>query len=826
VAIFRQLGVACLLLGATAAPAAQVTVDAGALRAIIDSDPWHVSFVDSEGAVVLAEAAGDGDSSGPVGFHTPIGWVHARRAVEVASDRRAITATVETDDALGRSLTVRLARDGEGIISYAATIAAADTGDVDAVGAAFAAATDERFFGLGERGNAVEHRGEVVESYVSDGPYDPSDRAGAALFVPPVGFRARDDATYFPIPWLLSSRGYGVLTDNDDVVYHHLASERPDTWSVEVRGAPIGTPNQPVPATLMLRVFAGPRPAGALRRFTARVGRQPLARAPWVFGPWYQPGGSVDQQQAQVMNLRTADAPVSVAQTYLHYLPCGDSHASEPQRTAALHDLGVAVTTYFNPMLCQSYEPAFDRAADTGALFRTAQGTPYVYPYTGSRIFQVAQFDFTSLSGRARYGELLDQAIADGHDGWMEDFGEYTPLDAYTRRGDHGAATHNHYPVDYHCAAYALTRHAARPIVRFQRSGWTGAARCATAVWGGDPTTQWGFDGLGSVVTNGLGMGLSGVSTWGSDIGGYFGLFGKQLTGELLARWVQVGAVSGVMRTERDGFALPAYTRPQVDDDDQIANWRRWAKFRTQLYPYLRAADASYHRTGLPLMRHLLLEWPEDPEAVASNDEFLFGPDLLAAPVLAPGAVTRDVYLPNGAWIDLWRAVAYDPTSGGLVLGQATVIAGGEHVSVPAPLDELPLFVRAGTLLPLLSPDVATLAEYGSASAGTVRLADRADQLYVIAFPRGASAAGALRGDRMASTEDEHGWELRLHSRRERTWHIQASLATLDTPFTPCTVEFDGQPLPASDWTFDSAGRVVRTVVRARNGRLLVRRCS
>jgi alpha-glucosidase (family GH31 glycosyl hydrolase) len=91
-----------------------------------------------------------------------------------------------------------------------------------------------------------------------------------------------------------------------------------------------------------LRVFAGPRPADALQRFTARIGRQPRVRPAWVFGPWFQPGGPLDQQVAQLTKLRSADAPVSVAQTYLHYLPCGGARTSEPQRTAALHDLGVA----------------------------------------------------------------------------------------------------------------------------------------------------------------------------------------------------------------------------------------------------------------------------------------------------------------------------------------------------------------------------------------------------------------------------------------------------------------------------------------------------
>lgn len=807
-----------------AARAEAIAVDAGVLRAVLDTDPWRVTFTDGAGNRVLVEAADAGPgASGPVGFRTATGWVHATRARGVARDGDAVTAVVETTDALGRRLAVRLARDGEGVIALEARVEGGSTADVGALGMGFDAGTDERFFGLGERANAVEHRGEVVESYVSDGPYDPSDRSLIAAVLPPPGYRDRDDATYFPIPWLLSSRGYGVLVDNDETVYHRLATERADAWSVEVTGAPVGVPARPAPERLRLRVFAGPSPADVLRRFTARIGRQPRVEAPWVFGPWFQPGGGLDAQLTELENLRDADAPVSVAQTYLHYLPCGDSRAAESERTQAMHDLGVAVTTYFNPMLCDSYQPVFDRAVAEGALMRTAGGEPYIYQYVTSRVFDVGQFDFTAPPGRVLYRELLRQAIDDGHDGWMEDFGEYTPLDSYTQDGRDGTSTHNRYPVDYHCTAFALARHQQRPIVRFQRSGWTGAARCAQVVWSGDPTSQWGFDGLASVVTTGLGMGLSGVSTWGSDIGGFFGLFGKHLTGELLARWVQLGALSGVMRTERDGIAIPDYTRPQVDDDDQLANWRRWTKFRTQLYPYLAAADTTYRCTGLPIMRHLLLGWPDDPQALASADEYLFGPDLLVAPILTPGVSTRDVYLPAGQWIDLWRSVTYAAGSGGLVLAGAGVIPGGQSVTVPAPPDELPLFVRAGAVLPLLPPDVDTLADYGAGTPGLVRLADRLDQLELIAFPRGASSARAFRRERFTSVEADRRWELVLRGARPRTWKLQASLATLERPFVPCAVEFADKPLPAGDWSFDAATGVLQATWRGQSGRLVVR---
>ena len=113
----------------------------------------------------------------------------------------------------------------------------------------------------------------------------------------------------------------------------------------------------------------------------------------------------------------------------------------------------------------------------------------------------------------------------------MEDFGEYTPLDSVSDPGGGrlpGTYAHNLYATRYHCAAYLRTVAAERPIVRFQRSGWTGAAPCAQVVWGGDPTTGFGFDGLRSAVTQALSAGTSGIGIWGSDIGGFFALGGER----------------------------------------------------------------------------------------------------------------------------------------------------------------------------------------------------------------------------------------------------------------------------------------------------------
>jgi alpha-glucosidase (family GH31 glycosyl hydrolase) len=811
-----RIGLLVFLLASP--PVLAETVRSGSLRADVGTEPFSLTFA-VDGGPVLASVT-DGGSPGPsaLSVRTVAGWVHATNVSSL--DRRGgggLRMTVQTSDPEGATFAIRVRPAGEGIIDVEATHTGG-TAEVLGIGAGWVATPDERFYGLGERANAAQHRGARVESYVSDGPWIEQNRGLISGLLPPPGFRARDDATYFPVPWILSSRGYGFLVDNDETAYHDLATpERPDTWSVEVVGAPEGMPLRPAPTTLRFRVFAGPRPADVLRRFTAAVGRQPSPAAPWVFGPWYQ--------GPALQAFRDADVPVSVSQTYLHYLPCGDDRSNEPARTAAAHALGYAITTYFNPMICTSYTPAFTDAAAAGALTTRADGTPYVYPYFTNRFFDVGQFDFSAPAGRRFYASLLSDAMDDGHDGWMEDFGEYTPLDSRSADGRDGSATHNRYVTDYHCAAHAATRK--RPIVRFQRSGWTGAARCAQVVWSGDPTTSWDFDGLRSVVTTGLGMGLSGVSRWGSDIGGFFSLLGPQLTDELLIRWVQLGAVTGVMRTQRDGISIPSYRRPQVEDPAQIDNWRRYAKLRTQLYPYIVAADREYERSGMPIMRHLMLAYPDDALAAEREDEFLFGPDLLVAPVLAPGAATREAYLPAGAWVDFWRAVRFGSPDGGFVLGGADVIPGGGTHTLPAPLEELPLLVRAGAVLAMLPPDVDTLADYGAGAPGLVRLADRRYLQHLLAFPRGASEGRFGTKGRYRSAEGQGAWTLTVRGdRRSTAVTLQASLRTLEAPFEPCSVLVNGRPLPDDAWSFEPSTGVLRTQIEGRCVRLEARACA
>ena len=195
-------------------------------------------------------------------------------------------------------------------------------------------------------------------------------------------------------------------------------------------------------------------------------------------------------------------------------------------------------------------------------------------------------------------------------------------------------------------------------------------------------------------------MGASGVAMWGSDIGGFFSL-GRELTPELLIRWIQFGAFCPVMRTKAGGIEVPAYRRPQIWDADILPHWVRWTRWHTRLNDYLVAAHETYRRTGRPIMCALELE---HPDAGPVHDQYLLGPDLLVAPVLEPGAVTRRVVVPPGRW---------DP-----LFVDGPGLQGPGEVEVLVTLEEIPVFVRAGAVLPLLPDDGRSLSPYAGQPPG------------------------------------------------------------------------------------------------------------
>jgi alpha-glucosidase (family GH31 glycosyl hydrolase) len=368
---------------------------------------------------------------------------------------------------------------------------------------------------------------------------------------------------------------------------------------------------------------------------------------------------------------------------------------------------------------------------------------------------------------------VAERIVAAGYDGWMEDFGEYTPLDVVASDGSTGVAAHNRYPTDYHRAAAtvaeAFEQRYRRRLARFVRSGWTGTASVAPVVWGGDPTTSWGFDGLASTVIEGLSMGASGVAMWGSDTGGFMSTLDR-LTPELLRRWIQFSAFCPVMRTKAGGMEIPAYDRPQIWDPEVLPSWRRWARWHTRLNDYLMAAHDTYRATGRPIMCALELVHPDIGPVC---DQYLLGEHLLVAPILAPGCTARRIVLPEGRWTDL-----LDPTRS---------FTGPAEIEVEVGPDDIPVFVRAGAVLALLPEDVDSLSPY---------VADPGDRRNVLAFagdPRQSwtGSIGAQLSCRTETTDDS--WTLELLAPRPFAWDVSAWL-----PRAPSEVDVDGA------WSFAS----------------------
>ncbi|MDQ2700901.1 MAG: hypothetical protein M3Y23_06190, partial [Actinomycetota bacterium] len=646
------------------------------------------------GGVTLKESSASGQSSrGRAGFMTGGRWYHATRVLDGPAGNHVVTGwNLATNDPAGRTISLAVYRNRPDSTRVRVEVRG---GPVDMTGIGFRNGGRERMLGFGERSDHVDQRGNVVENFVGEGPYLEADYPLISGSVPAWGRHQRSDASYFPMPWMLSTRGFGVLIDNFETSRFDLDSAKSGTWSAEVDAQ-----------QLEFRVFSGPRPAGALRRMSAAVGRQPKPDAPWLFGPWFQTGhaNTEPDELAFADALRAADAPVSAVETHMRYMPCGSdlgSEATEKARTAAFRARGLATLSYTREAVCASYEGPFNEAVAKGAFLKRADGSPFTFDaFVGSGVTQLGMFDFTDPDAQGIYSSILDRAYDAGYDGWMEDYGEYTPPDSVASNGQTGKQMHNRYPNFYHRAGMRYSNSKKRPVIRFVRSGWTGTAKHAQIVWGGDPSTSWEFDGLQSSVREALTMGLSGVSLWASDIGGFFSLTGPKLDEELLARWIQFGAFSGVMRSKAEGIGDSLENRPQIWDEPTLPIWRRYAKLRTQLYPYLVTADREYRRNGLPIMRHLALAYPKDHRATGLEDQFMFGSDLMVAPVLEPGATSRKVYLPKGRWIDFWKAVGYGEKEGSFDLRRARTIGGGRAVKVAAPLDTIPLMARAGTILP------------------------------------------------------------------------------------------------------------------------------
>lgn len=300
----------------------------------------------------------------------------------------------------------------------------------------------------------------------------------------------------------------------------------------------------------------------------------------------------------------------------------------------------------------------------------------------------LARFDEEEASC---YWDAHRKDFAMGVDGWWPDEGD--PLDAASR------LTRNR----MYWEGPQIDRPNERPYA-LHRNGYAGMQRYASFLWSGDVYSIW--ETLKTHISNGINTALSGIPYWGTDIGGFVPT--KEFTAELYLRWFQFGAFCTLFRCHGRTWKLRLpwgwntgdpgpieisnYGGAAIPDASQLHNTqvepicRKYLELRYRMMPYLYSAVRECSITGMPIMRALWLHYPDDPVAVERDDEYLWGRDILVAPVCEKGAASRRIYLPRGDWYDFWT-------------GERTV--GGREISREVDLETLPLFVRAGAILPL-----------------------------------------------------------------------------------------------------------------------------
>jgi alpha-D-xyloside xylohydrolase len=305
--------------------------------------------------------------------------------------------------------------------------------------------------------------------------------------------------------------------------------------------------------------------------------------------------------------------------------------------------------------------------------------------------------DFTNPAAVSWWQGQVRQAIAQGADAFKADGGE----GSFIARPE---SLRTRYSVLYNRALEQLIEKDLHGDgVLFSRSGSVGS-HDLPFIWAGDNQADFSVDnGLPSVVVAGLNAGLSGVSMWTSDLGGYEKTARTPGDDTVFVRWTEFSAFSPVMEVHSS-----INLGPWDYGDQALQIFRAYSRLHMSLFPYRYAAAQESHRTGMPIMRALVLGSPLDSLAIRSTDEYEFGPDLLVAPVVTAG-IQRRVHFPAGAWVDYW--------SGGRVNGPA-------DTTVDVPLDRIPLYVKAGSIVPRIPEDVMTLAPASPAS-GVQGLDDR-----------------------------------------------------------------------------------------------------
>jgi alpha-D-xyloside xylohydrolase len=592
------------------------------------------------------------------------------------------------------------------------------------------------YFGLGERFDALDHAHTVVKNLSVD-------NAGV-----------KGASTYKPIPFFMSTTGYGLWLDATGEATFDLNATDSNEIVVDVAAA-----------KLRIVLFTGPEFPGILGRFTALAGRA-IVPPYWAFAPWK--ARDYHQNDAQVKEdvdkNRELGLPASVilidspwAAAYNDYKFNPKQFDDAPGMVKYLHDQAYKLVLWHTPWINSKSDPPkeagfegkvaplsenYQFAADQNLFVKNPNGSPYVgrwWKGEGSLI------DFTYPKAKQWWLDQVRQAIAAGADGFKDDDGEGNFFgDVKFSDGSDPRVMRNKYSVLYNNAMEDLIQKDLKGNgVLFSRSVTVGANGIGF-LWGGDNEASFSsLNGLPTVVTAGLGAGLSGMPLWASDLGGYLGVADTP-NARLLERWTEYAAFSPLMEVMSSKNISPwNFDKNGPEGSHEALDiYRKYAVLHMSLFPYRYAAAQQAAKTGMPMMRALVLNYQDDARARATKDEYLFGPDFLVAPIIDESA-QRAAYLPAGEWVDYWTGKRE---------------AGAKVVVADAPVDVIPVWVRAGAVVPKIPEDVMTLVPQKESGNTTVKSLDERRVYEVI----GSDAADTTLTDFEGRTLVREGRSLKI----------------------------------------------------------------
>jgi alpha-D-xyloside xylohydrolase len=522
---------------------------------------------------------------------------------------------------------------------------------------------DEALFGLGEHFGALNRRGQAFASWTVD------------------AFGVRSDRAYKNVPLLLSTQGYGVFFDMTGPLYYDLGQASIAAWQATARAD-----------HLRAYLIVGDGIAPMMRAYHRLTGA-PTVPPDWSFGFWISRWGyrNRDEVMEVARRMREERVPCDVIHIDPYWMRYHEGHHGDLEwdesafpdpkgMIAELKAMGFRLSLWASPYVPLDSQMRAE-GEQKGFLLKAKDGGGPALVHGFAK--PSAAVDFTNPAAvdwfKAKNRRLLEMGVAV----IKTDFAEDMPDDAVPHDGTAAEQLHNLYPLLYQRAVFEVTKEVHGYGLIWGRSGYAGSQRYPVH-WGGDPGCT--FDDMAASLRGALSWILSGAAFASFDMGGFFGIptLSDPPSPELYVRWSQMGLLFSHARAH--GHQAPR--EPWAYGEPALSIFRKYAQLRYRLLPYFYAA-ARRAPDGVPLARPLVFDHPSDPATWHIDDQYLLGPDLLVAPMFKPRGA-REIYLPAGGWYDFWTDQRLD---------------GGRWIRYEAELETLPLFVRAGAVVPM-GPDL------------------------------------------------------------------------------------------------------------------------